>query len=145
MNIFFLIGLIMAIWKIYEFATKQKENKTSSSPRYQLQDFLDSWDDDWDEKNDGSHPTPNQINNSFVQDQIQSKVVEPSFKSDSPRVSERLHSPSMNQVQTNQHSQPSSKRKPKLSPSKVKKAFVFREVLGAPRAMNPYTPKKFPR
>lgn len=147
MNIFFLIGLVVAIWKIYEFATNSKEKKPSTSPRYQLQDFLDTWDDDWDEMEEDVIPASSkQMNHSFVSHaQTDLEVVEPSFKSNHSIVSDRFRSPSPQQIQAQETGQHRSKRKPKLSSSQVKKAFVYREVLGAPRAVNPYTSKRYPR
>lgn len=138
MNLFLLIGLIMAIWKIYEFATQQKEKKSTSSPRYRLQDLLNEWDEI---EEDEPFVSPS---NQLV---TQGKAIEPSVKSNQSRVSDRFRLQVPNQLHNQNQKLSSSfpKQKPKLSPSQVKKAFVYREVLGAPRALNPYASKKFPR
>ncbi|SDY66990.1 hypothetical protein [Thermoactinomyces sp. DSM 45892] len=142
-SIAIIIAVFVGIFKLSDYILRVNNKKPVFTPAInRLEDLMDFMDDDEDRPKKKKKRSKSSSKSVKVQE-AKTKQLEPAF----PRASDqyRPNLGSLSQGTQRQRERVSVKPKPTFSPNEVQKAFVYREILGAPRALKPHRTRRYPR
>ncbi|TCP65102.1 hypothetical protein [Baia soyae] len=140
-SIAIIIAIFAGLFKLFDYILRANNKKPVFTPAInRLEDFMDFIDDD-DEDRPKKKKRPKSSSKPAKVQEAEPVNFEQAF----PRASEQYR-PNLSGVsQGVQRRKVSVKPKPTFSSSEVQKAFVYREILGPPRALEPYKSRRYPR
>ncbi|MDQ0416252.1 hypothetical protein J2Z48_000416 [Croceifilum oryzae] len=141
-SIAIIIAVFAGLFKLFDYILRANNKKPVFTPAInRLEDFMDFIDDDDDEDSPKKKKRHEASSKPIEIQEMKPMHSEPVF----PRASEQFRPNPSRLSQGVQQAKITVKPKRIFSPSEVQKAFVHREILGAPRALNPYRSRRYPR
>ncbi|SFX66495.1 hypothetical protein SAMN04487866_11643 [Thermoactinomyces sp. DSM 45891] len=139
-SIAIIIAVFVGLFKLSDYILRVNNKKPVFTPAInRLEDLMDFMDDDEDSpKKKKKRP---KSSSKQVKVQEAKEQLEPAF----PRASQQYRPNFGSLSQGIQRQREKVSVKPIFSPKEVQKAFVYREILGAPRALEPYRSRRYPR